>query len=81
LKTVESMCNDIKKIKCTLMKCHTNDNSTSSTLLPHKPSYTVATPGHNHFESPHASGAPKFAEQLNGAMSIHVRKYVMRKII
>jgi hypothetical protein len=24
LKTVKSMCNDIKKIKCTLMKCHTN---------------------------------------------------------
>jgi hypothetical protein len=25
--------NDIKKIKCTLMKCHTNDNSNSSTQL------------------------------------------------
>jgi hypothetical protein len=44
--------NDIKKIKCTLMKCHTNDNSTSSTQLPHKFSYIVAILGHNHFESP-----------------------------
>jgi hypothetical protein len=44
--------NDIKKIKCTLMKCHTNDNSTSATQLPHKFSYIVAILGHNHFESP-----------------------------
>jgi hypothetical protein len=34
------------------MKCHTNDNSTSSTRLPHKFSYMVAILGHNHFESP-----------------------------
>jgi hypothetical protein len=34
------------------MKCHTNDNSTSSTQLPHKFSYIVAILGHNHFESP-----------------------------
>jgi hypothetical protein len=46
------MCNDIKKIKCTPMKCHTNDNSTSSTQLPHKFSYIVAILGHNHFVSP-----------------------------
>jgi hypothetical protein len=59
LKTVKSMCNDIKKIKCTLMKCHTNDNSTSSTQLPHRPSYTAAIPGHNHFESPSDSGGVK----------------------
>jgi hypothetical protein len=52
LKTVKSMCNDIKKIKCTLMKCQTNDNSTSSTQLPHQFSYIVAILGHNHFESP-----------------------------
>jgi hypothetical protein len=52
LKTVKSMCNDIKKIKCTLMKCHKNDNSTSSTQLPHKFSYIVAILDHNHFESP-----------------------------
>jgi hypothetical protein len=45
------MYNDVKKIKCTLMKCHTND-STSSTQLPHKFSYIVAILGHNHFESP-----------------------------
>jgi hypothetical protein len=45
------MCNGIKKVKCTLMKCHTNDNSTASTLLPHKFSYIVAILGHNHFES------------------------------
>jgi hypothetical protein len=38
LKTVKSMPNDIKKIKCTLMKCH---------LI-----HTVAILGHNHFESP-----------------------------
>jgi hypothetical protein len=52
VKTVKSMCNDIKKIKCTLMKCHTNDNSTLSTQLPHTFSYIVAILGHNHFESP-----------------------------
>jgi hypothetical protein len=52
LKTVKSMCNDIKKIKCTLVKCHTNDNSASSTQLPHKFSYIVAILGHNNFESP-----------------------------
>jgi hypothetical protein len=52
LKTVKSMCNDIKKNQ---MKCHTNDNSTSSTQLPHKFSYIVAILGHNHFESPNTS--------------------------
>jgi hypothetical protein len=52
LKTVKSVCNDIKKIKCTLMKCHINDNSTSSTQLPHTFSYIVAILGENHFESP-----------------------------
>jgi hypothetical protein len=34
------------------MKCHTNDNSTSSTQLPHKFSYIVAILGHKDFESP-----------------------------
>jgi hypothetical protein len=34
------------------MKCHTNDNSTPSTQLPHKFSYIVAILIHNHFESP-----------------------------
>jgi hypothetical protein len=34
------------------MKCHTNINPTPLTQLPHKPSHTVAIPGHNHFESP-----------------------------
>jgi hypothetical protein len=34
------------------MKCHTNDNSTSATQLPHKFSYIIAILGHNHFESP-----------------------------
>jgi hypothetical protein len=48
LKTVKSMCNGIKTIKCTLMKCLTNVNHTPPTRLPHKFSYTVA----NHFESP-----------------------------
>jgi hypothetical protein len=37
------------------MKCHTNDNSTSSTQLPHKFSYIDAILGHNHFESPNTS--------------------------
>jgi hypothetical protein len=37
------------------MKCHTNDNSTSSTQLPHTFSYIVAIVGHNHFESPNTS--------------------------
>jgi hypothetical protein len=46
------MCNGIEKIKCTLMKCHTNVNSTPFTQLPHKFSYIVAILGHNHFESP-----------------------------
>jgi hypothetical protein len=51
LKIVESMCNDIKKIKCMLMKCHTNINSTPPTQLPHTFSYIVAILIHNHFES------------------------------
>jgi hypothetical protein len=55
LKVVKSMCNGIKKIKCTLMKCHTNINSTPFTQLPHKFSYIVAILGHNHFESPNMS--------------------------
>jgi hypothetical protein len=46
------MCNGIKKIKCTLMKCHTNVNSIPFTQLPHTFSYIVAILGHNHFESP-----------------------------
>jgi hypothetical protein len=52
LKVVKSMCNEIKKIKCTLMKCHTNINSTPFTQLPHTFSYIVAILGHNHFKSP-----------------------------
>jgi hypothetical protein len=43
---------ELKKIKCTLMKCHTNVNSTPFTQLPHTFSYIVAILGHNHFESP-----------------------------
>jgi hypothetical protein len=39
------------------MKCHANDNSTSSTQLPHKFSYIVAILGHNHFESPNITMA------------------------
>jgi hypothetical protein len=35
LKVVKSMCNEILKIKCTLMKCHTNVNSIPFTQLPH----------------------------------------------
>jgi hypothetical protein len=46
------MCNGIKQIKCTLMKCHTNVNSTRSTHLLHKFSYIVAILIHNHFEPP-----------------------------
>jgi hypothetical protein len=49
------MCNGIEKIKCTVMKCHTNVNSTPFTQLPHKFSYIVAILGHNHFESPNMS--------------------------
>jgi hypothetical protein len=45
------MCNALKKIKCTLMKCHTNVNSTPPTESPHKFSYIVAIFIHNHFES------------------------------
>jgi hypothetical protein len=49
LKVVKSMCNEILKIKCTLMKCHTNVKSIPFT---HKFSYIVAILIHNHFESP-----------------------------
>jgi hypothetical protein len=49
LKIVKSMCNDIKIIKCTLMKCHTNVNYTPPTQLPHKFSYIVVIFIHNHF--------------------------------
>jgi hypothetical protein len=42
LKVVKSMCNGIKKIKCTFMKCHTKVNSIPFTQLPHKFSYIVA---------------------------------------
>jgi hypothetical protein len=52
LKIVKSRCNGIKKIKCTLMKCQKNVNSTPSTQLPHKFSYIVAILIHNYFESP-----------------------------
>jgi hypothetical protein len=52
LKVVKSMCNGIKKIKCTLMKCHTNVNSVPFTQLPHRFLYMVAILIHNHFESP-----------------------------
>jgi hypothetical protein len=41
-----------KKIKCTLMICHTNVNSTPPTQLPHTFSYVVAILVHSHFESP-----------------------------
>jgi hypothetical protein len=43
LKIVKSMCNGIKKITCTLMKCHTNVNFTPFTQLPHKFSLHVVT--------------------------------------
>jgi hypothetical protein len=52
LKVVTSMCNGIKKIKCTLMKCHTNVNSIPFTQLPHKFLYIVAILIYNHFEPP-----------------------------
>jgi hypothetical protein len=51
LKIVKSMCSSIKKIKCTLMKCHTNVNCTPPTQMPHQFSYIVAILIHNHFES------------------------------
>jgi hypothetical protein len=51
LKIVKSMCNGIKKIKCTLTKCHTNVNSIPPTQFPHKFPYIVAILIHNHFES------------------------------
>jgi hypothetical protein len=51
LKIVKLIYNDIIKIKCTLMKCHTNFNSTPPTQLPHKFSYIVAILIYNHFES------------------------------
>jgi hypothetical protein len=50
LKIVKSMCNGIKKIKCTLMKCHTNVNSTPPTQLPHRCSYMVAIFMYSHLE-------------------------------
>jgi hypothetical protein len=42
LKIVKSTCHGIKKIKCTLMKCHRNVNSTPLTQLPHTFSYILA---------------------------------------
>jgi hypothetical protein len=51
LKIVKSMCN-VQKIICTLMKCHTNVNSTPPTQLSHKFSYIVAILMHNNFELP-----------------------------
>jgi hypothetical protein len=42
LKIIKSMCNGIKKVKRTFMKCHTNVNSTPPTQLPHTFSYIVA---------------------------------------
>jgi hypothetical protein len=50
LKIVESMCNGIKKIKCTLMKYHTNINSTPP-RHPHSFYINFPTLIHNHFES------------------------------
>jgi hypothetical protein len=76
LKTVKSMCNDIKKIKCTLMKCHTNDNSTPSTPLPQKLSHTAATPGHNHFESPNTSYYSK-VRVSNMVMTLRAVLYII----
>jgi hypothetical protein len=60
------MCNGIEKIKCMLMKCHTNVNSTAFTQLPHKFSYIVAILGHNHFESPNTTSLKGvFAKRFN----------------
>jgi hypothetical protein len=58
LKVVKSMCNGIKKIKSTLIKCHTNVNSIPFTQLPHKFSYIVVILIHNHFESPNINLYP-----------------------
>jgi hypothetical protein len=51
------------------MKCHTNDNSTSFTQLPHKFSYIVAILGHNHFESPNISQHDKIFFSFNSYSS------------
>jgi hypothetical protein len=48
---IKLICNGIKKIKCSLMKCHTNVY-TPPTQLAHTFSYIVAILIHNHFESP-----------------------------
>jgi hypothetical protein len=52
------------------MKCHTNDNSTSSTQLPHKFSYIVAILGHNPFESPNILCIPTKNNKTNCYLNI-----------
>jgi hypothetical protein len=52
------------------MKCHTNDNSTSSTQLPHKFSYIVAILGHNNFESPNIFFYLQTSKTDNNALDI-----------
>jgi hypothetical protein len=53
-----------KKIKYTLMKCHTNINCTPFTQLPHTFSYIVAILIPNHFESPNT-------KTLTGICTVH----------
>jgi hypothetical protein len=55
LKILKSTRNGIKKIKCILMKCHTNGNHTPPTQLPHTFLYIGVILIHNHFESPNIS--------------------------
>jgi hypothetical protein len=81
------MCNNIKKIKWTLMKYHKNDNSISFTQLPHKFSYIVAILGHNHFESPnigiYIQDLPELADQnntVNSSSSENNRKNVQKNL-
>jgi hypothetical protein len=60
-----------KKIKCTLMKCHTNVNYTPPTQLPHTFSYIVAILTHNHFESPNISIKKKTMKIIFPVVSVY----------
>jgi hypothetical protein len=84
------MCNGIEKIKCTLMKCHTNVNSTPFTQLPHKFSYIVAILGHNHFDHPiyavhdyfkHAGGRDIFLLDCRQVLSYDVSFLNIRIVV
>jgi hypothetical protein len=63
------------------MKCHTNDNSTSSTQLPHKFSYIVAILGHKDFESPNMYSGKIAVPPGGGGLSNVIIIIIMLKML